>query len=465
MITSVILAAGQGKRMHSRRPKVLHALLGTPMLRYVVEAARGIGDATRLIVVVGHGAEEVRQAFAADASLEFAVQSEQLGTGHALKVALENRPALDGDLVVLCGDVPALDAPTLRALVEVRRSAGAAAAVLTAELDDPSGYGRVLEDAEGRVRAIREDRDCSPEQKRVRRINSGMYAFDARAIVEVLPKIQRRNSQGEYYLTDAIELLVAQGRPVVAVAARDASTVLGVNDRAALVDVERTLQRRINGAWLARGVTIHQPETVRIGPGTRFGEDVVVEPNSVLLDCDVARDVVVEAGCRLERCVVGEGSRLRQGTYAQNAVVGSRVTVGPFAHLRPGTELGDDVRIGNFVETKQAKLGRGSKASHLSYVGDAEIGANVNLGCGFITCNFDGGPVKHRTIIEDDVFVVSDSQTVAPVRLGKGSYVASGTTVPRDVPPNALAVARTRQENKEGYADRLRARTRRKPAE
>jgi bifunctional UDP-N-acetylglucosamine pyrophosphorylase/glucosamine-1-phosphate N-acetyltransferase len=323
----------------------------------------------------------------------------------------------------------------------------------------------VLKDAQGCVTAIREDRDCSAEEKQVRRINSGMYAFDARALLAVLPQIDRRNSQGEYYLTDAIELLVRQGKRVVAVDAPDASSVLGVNDRAALVDLERMLQRRINAYWLARGVTVHQPETVRIGPGTRFAEDVVVEPNTVLFDCDIGRDVFVEAGCRLERCTVGEGTRLRQGTYAQEATIGARVVVGPFAHLRPGTVLGDEVRIGNFVETKQAKLGRGSKASHLSYIGDADIGANVNLGCGFITCNFDGGPVKHRTIIEDDVFVGSDSQTVAPVRLGKGSYVASGTTVTRDVPPDALAVARVRQENKEGYAERLRARTQRKRKE
>jgi bifunctional UDP-N-acetylglucosamine pyrophosphorylase/glucosamine-1-phosphate N-acetyltransferase len=451
--------------MHSRRPKVLHPLLGAPMLRYVVDAARGMGELDRLVVVVGHGADEVRGAFASDRSVQFALQSEQLGTGHALKVAVESFPALEGDLVVLCGDVPALDAATLRSLLDARRQSDVSAAVLTAELADPTGYGRVLKDDQGRVTAIREDRDCSAEEKRVRRINSGMYAFDARAVLAVLPQIDRRNSQGEYYLTDAIELLVRQGKRVVAVDAPDASSVLGVNDRAALVDVERMLQRRINAHWLARGVTVHQPETVRIGPGTRFAEDVVVEPNTVLFDCDIGRDVFVEAGCRLERCTVGEGTRLRQGTYAQEAAIGARVAVGPFAHLRPGTVLGDEVRIGNFVETKQAKLGRGSKASHLSYVGDADIGANVNLGCGFITCNFDGGPVKHRTIIEDDVFVGSDSQTVAPVRLGKGSYVASGTTVTRDVPPDALAVARTRQENKEGYAERLRARTRRKPKE
>jgi bifunctional UDP-N-acetylglucosamine pyrophosphorylase/glucosamine-1-phosphate N-acetyltransferase len=451
--------------MHSRRPKVLHPILGVPMLRYVVDAARGIDELDRLVVVVGHGADEVRRAFASDRSVQFALQSEQLGTGHALKVAVESFPDVEGELVVLCGDVPALDAATLRSLLDARRQSDASAAVLTAELADPTGYGRVLKDAQGCVTAIREDRDCSAEEKQVRRINSGMYAFDARALLAVLPQIDRRNSQGEYYLTDAIELLVRQGKRVVAVDAPDASSVLGVNDRAALVDLERMLQRRINAYWLARGVTVHQPETVRIGPGTRFAEDVVVEPNTVLFDCDIGRDVFVEAGCRLERCTVGEGTRLRQGTYAQEATIGARVVVGPFAHLRPGTVLGDEVRIGNFVETKQAKLGRGSKASHLSYIGDADIGANVNLGCGFITCNFDGGPVKHRTIIEDDVFVGSDSQTVAPVRLGKGSYVASGTTVTRDVPPDALAVARTRQENKEGYAERLRARTRRKPKE
>jgi len=295
----------------------------------------------------------------------------------------------------------------------------------------------------------------------VRSINSGLYAFDAAAVTAVLPRIDRRNSQGEYYLTDAIELLVREGKKVVTATASDAATVLGVNDRVALVEMERTIQRRINTLWLTRGVTIHQPETVRIDPSTTLGEDVVVEANSVLFGCTIARDVVIEANCRLVQCTVGEGTRLRQGTYAEDARVGARVAVGPFAHLRPGTVLGDEVRIGNFVETKQATFGKGSKASHLSYIGDAELGERVNLGCGFVTCNYDGGPVKHRTTIEDDVFIGSDSQTVAPVRLGKGSYVASGTTVTKDVPAGALAVARTKQENKEGYADRLRARTKR----
>lgn len=463
MITCVILAAGQGKRMHSRLPKVLHPLLGQPMLAYVVDAARAMapaGEKVDVAVVVGHGGEEVKKAFGNDAALRFAEQREQLGTGHALKVALDALPPVSGELVVLCGDVPSLDGETLRRLIESRRKAEAAAAVLVAELDDPTGYGRVLFDESGDVAAIREHKDCTGDEKRVRRINSGLYAFDAKAVTEVLPQIDRRNAQGEYYLTDAIELLVKRGKRVVSTAAADASSVLGVNDRRALVDAESRLQRRINDGWLARGVTIRQPETVRIDPRTTIGQDVTVEPNTLLFHCHIANDVVVEANCHLTRCTVREGSKLRQGTYAEDAVVGARVTVGPFAHLRPGTVLGDEVRIGNFVETKQATFGRGSKASHLSYVGDAELGANVNLGCGFVTCNFDGGPVKHRTIIEDDVFVGSDSQTVAPVRLGKGSYVASGTTVTKDVPPGALAVARTRQENKEGYGDRLRARTR-----
>lgn len=464
MITCVILAAGQGKRMHSRLPKVLHPLLGEPMLGYVVRAARGMapGEESRVIVVVGHGGDQVRKAFAGDAALTFAEQKEQLGTGHALKVALDGLPPLTGELVVLCGDVPALDGETLERLLKARRTADAAAAVLVAELDDPTGYGRVLCDDSGKVLAIREHKDCSEAERKVRRINSGLYAFDAPSVVEVLPQIDRRNSQGEYYLTDAIELLVRRGKRVVTATAGDATAVLGVNDRLALVEAERRLQKRINEHWLARGVTIHQPETVRIDARSTFGEDVVIEPNTLLFQCQVASQVTIEANSRLVRATVGQGTKLRQGTYAEDAIVGAHVTVGPFAHLRPGTVLGDEVRIGNFVETKQAKFGRGSKASHLSYVGDAELGDNVNLGCGFVTCNFDGGPVKHRTIIEDDVFVGSDSQTVAPVRLGKGSYVASGTTVTKDVPPGALAVARTKQENKEGYADRLRARSKAK---
>ncbi len=452
----LILAAGKGKRMYSQLPKVLHPALFRPMLHHVLELARSVPHQS-LSVIVGHGEELVREACQKYDGVQYFRQAEQLGTGHAVMQAKPLLEKAQGPVVVLCGDVILLRPESLKALLAAHEADRAAVTVVTAKVDDPHGYGRIVKDAKGQLQAIREEADCSDAERKINEVNSGIYCFEARALVGTLDRIGANNRQKEYYLTDAIEILRGDGQKVATSLLADAVEMTGVNDRLALHEVEKVLQRRTNRELMKKGVTLRDPETTFIDPFCRIAPDTTIEGGAVLVNTTVAAGVRIESLVRLVDSEVGENAHVKQGTYVEKSYIGPRCSVGPYAHLRPESRLEEDVKIGNFVELKKSKMGKGAKASHLAYIGDADVGADSNLGCGFITCNYDGFS-KHKTIIEEGVFVGSDSQIVAPVRLGKGSYVASGTTVTHNVPADGLALARVKQVNKEGYAAILRAR-------
>jgi len=435
----VILAAGQGKRMHSALPKVLHKIAGRPLLAHVIDAARSLRP-ERIYVVHGHGGAQVRAAFG-DAAVEWVEQARRLGTGHALMQALPRVPRA-ATVLVLNGDVPLLGAKTLRNLV---RTAGRGLAIVTSELSDPAGYGRVLRDAKGRVQRIVEHKDATPKERAIREWYAGILAGNASRLAGWLAKVANRNAQKEYYLTDAIGIAAAAGAPVVAVKATDRMEVAGVNSREELAILERAYQNAQARKLLAAGVALADLWRVDVRGELACGQDVSIDvncvfegkvklgdrvtigPNCVLRDVNIARDTEVLAFSLLEDAEVGAGCR-----------------IGPYARLRPGAQLAEAVHIGNFVEVKASRIGKGSKANHLSYIGDADVGTGVNIGAGTITCNYDG-VAKNRTVIEDECFIGSDATLVAPVRITKGSYIGAGSTISRDTPPGQLTVARARQ--------------------
>jgi bifunctional UDP-N-acetylglucosamine pyrophosphorylase / glucosamine-1-phosphate N-acetyltransferase len=455
-LTVVVLAAGLGKRMKSRTVKLLHAVWGRPMVARVLDALAGFGP-QRLILVLGHQAEQVREALA-DWEFESVVQAEQLGTGHAVMTARPLFERGDGNLLILNGDLPLLTQRTLIEFVAAHERAGAVFSLLTTVLDEPAGYGRVVRGEGGRVARLVEDRDATPDERRLREINCGVYLASIAELLPCLDRLVPANAQGEYYLTDVVADLVARGKNVQGIPHGDPREVLGVNTRAELAGVTALLTRRKLDDLMTEGVTLIDPDHTWVDPrarigrdsvlypgvliegGTVLGEGCVVGPHAHLIEVRAGDGVVIKDGCRVER------SELRDGAQ-----------VGPFAHLRPGTYLSERVRIGNFVETKKAFLGPGSKANHLSYLGDAEIGRDVNVGAGTITCNYDG-VAKHRTVLEDGVFIGSDTQLVAPVRVGAGSYVGAGSTVTRDVPAGSLAISRAPQKNIEGWVERKKRR-------
>lgn len=454
-LTAIILAAGQGKRMKSALPKVLHPLAGLPMIHYVVEAAAAAG-AREVVVVVGHGREQVsaylRSAFGD--RVRIAVQEEQLGTGHAARCALPHLPADARGVFLLYGDTPLIEASLLQRLAEGwRAQPGAALGLVTCTLDDPTGYGRVLRDGEGRVLAIREQRDCSAEEAAIREVNPGVYIFSTDFLNRALPELKPNNAQGEFYLTDTIEMAVPLGLTTVS---SDAGQLRGINDRSQLDDAEEELYQRIATRWRKEGVTVRR--SARIDATVALEPDCVIEHNAVLRgQTRVGAGARIDVGAVLEDSEVAAGARIKPYSVLSQARVGSNAQIGPMAHLRPGSDIGADAHLGNFVETKNTVLHRGAKANHLAYLGDSEVGEESNIGAGTIFCNYDGFQ-KHKTTIGARVFVGSDSQIVAPVTLGDGSYVGTGTTVTKDVPPDGLAIGRTPQQNKEGYASRLRGR-------
>ena len=440
----LILAAGQGKRMRSDLPKVLHPLAGRPLLAHVLDTARALG-AGGVFVVHGHGAEKVRATFA-DAGVEWVLQAEQLGTGHAVQQAMP-RLRGDGDVLVLYGDVPLVREATLRRLVEASRGG---LALLTTELDDPSGYGRVLRDAGGRVTRIVEHKDATEAERAVREINAGFLALGAGRLSGWLKKLDNRNAQKEYYLTDVIALAVADGVPVKAVKA-DAWEVAGVNSKRELAELERRYQRGQAERLLEAGVTLADPSRIDVRGTLECGSDVAIDVNCLFEGRVMLGDGVrVGANCVLRDVMIGSRTEVFPFCHLESSVIGAQCQVGPYARLRPGTDLGDKVRIGNFVEIKASRFRAGSKANHLSYVGDAELGERVNVGAGTITCNYDGAQ-KHRTIIEDDCFIGSDTTLVAPVRIARGSYIGAGSTISKDTPPGQLTVARAKQVSIPGW--------------
>jgi len=453
-ILGIVLAAGQGKRMKSKLYKVLHPVCGKPMVGHVLDVLDAI-RADRKVVIVGHGAEAVK-AYVGDRA-EFALQAEQLGTGHAVLMAKPMLEDEDGITVVICGDTPLIRPSSLEAMIRLHREQGAAATLMSATLSDPRGYGRVIRDAQDEVVAIVEQKDCTPEQDAVKEINAGTYVFDNRKLFAALAQVNNNNAQGEYYFTDVIGILRAQQEKVLAYCTDDESEWLGVNDRIALSEAEAFMRRRINYEHMANGVTLIDPSAVYIEKDVRIGADTVIYPGTILRGRTViGEQCEIGPGSDITDSIVGDRVTVKHSVLSE-AEVGDDSTVGPFAYLRPGTKLAAHVKIGDFVEIKNAKLAEGVKVSHLSYVGDAEIGKNVNVGCGAITVNYDGYN-KHKTIVGDDAFIGSNVNLIAPVTVGPGAYVVAGSTITHDVPEGDMAIARERQVNKPGYAEKLRNR-------
>ncbi|VWD48490.1 bifunctional UDP-N-acetylglucosamine diphosphorylase/glucosamine-1-phosphate N-acetyltransferase GlmU [Burkholderia lata] len=442
----VILAAGTGKRMRSALPKVLHPLAGRPLLSHVIDTARTL-QPSRLVIVVGHGAEQVQAAVAAP-DVQFAVQAEQLGTGHAVRQAL---PLLDPaqPTLVLYGDVPLTRASTLQRLVDAAREGRYG--ILTVTLDDPTGYGRIVRDAAGFVTRIVEQKDASPEQLKIAEINTGIIVTPTAQLSMWLGALKNENAQGEYYLTDVVELAIEAGFEVVTARPDEEWETLGVNSKAQLAELERIHQRNIAEALLVDGVTLADPARLDVRGTLRCGRDVSIDVNCVFEgNVTLADNVTIGANCVIRNASVGAGTRIDAFTHIDGAELGAHTVIGPYARLRPGAQLADEAHVGNFVEVKNAVIGHGSKANHLTYIGDADIGARVNIGAGTITCNYDGAN-KFRTVIEDDVFVGSDTQLVAPVRVGRGVTIAAGTTIWKDVADGLLALNEKTQTAKSGY--------------
>ncbi len=441
----VVLAAGQGKRMASAIPKVLHPLAGRPLLHHVLDAVAATAP-DRVHVVVGHGADAVRSASPGD--VVWVQQPERRGTGHAVAQAL---PGVADDAVVLVvyGDVPLIASSTLLDTVAAAREG--AIALVTASLEDPAQLGRIVRDGDGRIRSIVEFRDADAGQRSIREVNSGILAAPRSLLAPLLERLSPDNAQGEYYLTDVIAMAVAAGVAVEGLTVADPLEISGVNDRAELAALERVYQRRAVAALMAAGVSVADPARVEIRGRVTAGQDCILDVNVVLEgDVNLGRNVHVGPGAVIVDSHIGDGTRIEPHTVIEGSRVGAGCVLGPFAHLRPGTELADRVKIGNFVETKKSRLGEGTKASHLAYLGDATLGADCNVGAGTITCNYDGID-KHPTVIGDGVFVGTNSTLVAPLEIGAGAYVAAGSTVTTKVPPGELAVGRGRQRNIQGW--------------
>lgn len=439
-LSVVVLAAGQGKRMRSRLPKVLQPLAGRPMLAHVLDRARGLG-ANGIHVVYGHGGDAVREAFAAD-ELVWHEQAEQLGTGHAVAQALPSIPD-NHSVLVLCGDVPLISESALQSLISACDDDSLS--LLTATLAEPGGYGRIMRDLEGKVVEIVEQADATEEQLEIREINTGLMAAPAAKLRDWISRLDKRNAQGEFYLTDVVALAVADAVEVVGVIIDDAAEALGINDKHQLAAAERTFQQRLASSLLDAGVTLADPARIDIRGSVDVGGDVYIDVNAIFVG-----SVELGEGCRIGPNVVIRDSSIGPGTvvHANSVIVestiGANCEIGPFARLRPGNELSERVKIGNFVETKNSQIGPGSKVNHLSYVGDSVIGRGVNIGAGTVTCNYDGA-YKHRTTIGDDVFVGSGVNLVAPIAIGRGATIGAGSTLTHDAPPDELSIARTRQ--------------------
>jgi bifunctional UDP-N-acetylglucosamine pyrophosphorylase / glucosamine-1-phosphate N-acetyltransferase len=458
----VIMAAGKGTRLKSRRPKVLHEIGGQALLLHVIAAAKTIVPAAQIYCVIGHEADRVREA-AAHTGVGFVLQAEQRGTGHALQMVKAEFALNDtkppANLLVLSGDVPLIKPETIRALMEFHSTESAAMTILTAIPSDPAGYGRVLrkQSQSSEVRAIVEQKDLKPGDESDE-INSGIYCFDTVALFENLDRLDNRNASGEFYLTDIASLLVSEGKRVVATVAPHIDEVLGANTIAEMMHLDAAMRAAAARRLMAAGVTIFRPETCVIDAAVEVAADTVVEPFVQLLGSTrIGSDCRIRSYSVIQNSTLGDGVMVRNGCILDEATVGDGALLGPYAHLRPGSDIGPEAHVGNFVETKKVRLGRGSKANHLTYLGDSIIGSGTNIGAGTVTCNYDGVH-KHTTTIGNNVFVGSDSTLIAPVTLGDGAYVAAGSSITEDVPPDALALGRSRQVTKEGWVVARKAR-------
>lgn len=438
----VILAAGQGTRMRSSLPKVLHPLASRPLLAHVLDSARALSP-IRLHVVVGHGADTVRETLDAP-DIEWVMQTEQLGTGHAVLQAL---PGIDDDsnVLVLYGDVPLLRSETLQQLVNN------SPALLTADLDDPTGYGRVLRDSKDQLQGVVEHKDASEDQLAITEINTGVLAYPAQLLKAYLPRVGNANAQGEYYLPDVLAMAVAEGHCVGALRTPDASETMGINDRRQLAEAEATYRARVADALMVAGVSLADPARIDVRGQLSCDADVFIDVNCVFEGkVHLGQGVTIGPNCVLRDCTIDAGTTVHAMSHIDDAQVATDCNIGPYARLRPGTTLATGARIGNFVETKKAQIGAGSKVNHLSYIGDATLGSGVNVGAGTITCNYDG-IAKHPTTMGDGVFIGSNSTLVAPLEIGDGGFVGAGSTVTQDVPAESLGVARSKQRNINGW--------------
>ncbi|MDI3481566.1 MAG: bifunctional UDP-N-acetylglucosamine pyrophosphorylase / glucosamine-phosphate N-acetyltransferase [Tepidanaerobacteraceae bacterium] len=449
--TAVILAAGEGTRMKSDIPKVLHRVCGIPMLGHVINAAKKAG-AGKIVVVVGKGADEVKKAFEGQ-GVNFVVQAEQKGTGHALMQARKEAEG-DGIILVLYGDMPLVTAESIAAMVQFHSEHRPAATVMTARVQDPTGYGRIIRD-KLRVLAIREEKDALPEEKTINEINSGFYCFDASLVFEALTKVKNDNRQGEFYLTDVVEIFNKEGRDVLAFEAADPLEISGINDRCQLAFAQKVMQKRIIERWMKEGVTFVNPDTCMVDVNVTIGRDTIIYPG-VLLEGEthIGGGCLIVGPSRIKDSSIGNNSEIIMSQILESTVADG-VKIGPFSNLRPGCRISEEVKIGDFVEIKNTSVGPGSKVPHLSYVGDAVIGRKVNIGAGTIFVNYDGYK-KHQTMVEDGAFIGCNSNLIAPVTVKSGSYVAAGSTITREVPEDSLAVARARQENIIGWAEKRR---------
>ena len=456
-IAIAIMAAGKGTRLKSKHPKVLHEIGGKPILAHVIATAAKVVPAHDIFVIIGHEAERVREAVAGT-GVNFVLQAEQRGTGHALMVA---REALSGNkagskydqVIVLSGDAPLITADTIRKLSDFHSAQKATMTLLSADLDNPYGYGRVIRKGSGaEVQAIVEEKSATAQQKKIREINSGFYVFAAPALYEHIDRLSTANPHGEYYLTDMAGVFHRARKKVVAMKTPDAGEVLGSNTRAEMMMLDARLRLAKCRELLEQGVTIFYPHTCVIDNDVEVGADTVIEPFVQLLGhTKIGEDCRIRSYSVIANSVLGDRVTVRPGTLMEDSRAGADAVLGPYSHLRPGSDVGEGAHVGNFVETKKIKLGKGSKANHLSYLGDAEIGEGVNVGAGTITCNYDGVN-KHKTLIEDDTFIGSNSTLVAPVKIGRGAYVAAASCITEDVPADALALGRARQSVKEGWA-------------
>lgn len=450
MFTSVILAAGMGTRMKSKMPKVLHKVCGKPLSKWVIDASKAAG-ADKVCAVVGHKAETVKEVLGD--VCEFALQAEQKGTGHAVMQAIDVIKNSKGEVFILNGDTPLITAETINKAIEYHKNNGNQATVITAILDDATGYGRIVRDNDGSVLKIVEQKDASEEEKKINEVNSGMYVFDAQSLVYALDKITPNNAQGEYYLTDTLEILLSAGKKIGGYAISDNDEIRGINDRVQLNEAENIMQKRINEYHMRNGVTMRNPESVYIEDGVEIGNDTEICQNvTIKSGTKIGSDCVIGSGSMLDRAVIHDGVDVLSSVILESEV-DEGTHVGPFAYIRPNCHVGKEVKVGDFVELKNSNIDDGTKISHLTYIGDSDVGKRVNFGCGTVTCNYDGKK-KYRTTIGDDCFVGCNTNFVSPINVGDGVYIAAGSTITEDIPENSLSIARARQVNKEGWKDK-----------
>jgi bifunctional UDP-N-acetylglucosamine pyrophosphorylase/glucosamine-1-phosphate N-acetyltransferase len=443
-ITAVILAGGEGKRMNSKLPKVLHKICGLTMVEHVINCAKEIG-CKEPIVVIGHGANEVRETIK---DVKFVIQEPQLGTGHAVMQADEYID--DNDILVLYGDTPLVSAEKIHEMYQFHKAGNYGITVLTADLDNPSGYGRIIKNDMGLIEAIVEDKDANAEVKKIKEINSGMYFFKGTELKKALKKLTNNNAQGEYYLTDALQILKAEGYEIAAFKTDDPAEIMGVNNKLQLFEAAEIMKKRILKSHMLAGVTIIDANNTYIDKTVKIARDVTIYPGCILEgNTFIDEDCIIGPNTTIINSILDKNVTAKNSVISDNKI-GEATTIGPFAYLRPGNVIGKNVKIGDFVEMKNSNFGDNTKASHLTYIGDADVGDNVNLGCGVVFVNYDGKN-KNRSIVEDNCFVGCNVNVVAPVTIKRGSYIAAGTTLTKDVPEDSLSIGRARQENKEGW--------------